>query len=73
MSEIITVGFDLEKNVFQEHGADSAGRAFLRRKLRRAQVLEFSGDCRPVSWRWKFVAGGITGTARSASWAMKCG
>ncbi len=40
MSEIITVGLDLAKNVFQVHGADGAGRAVLRKKLRRAQVLE---------------------------------
>ena len=41
MSEIITVGLDLAKNVFQVHGADGSGRAVLRKKLRRAQVLEF--------------------------------
>lgn len=41
MSEIITVGLDLAKNVFQAHGADTSGRAVLRKKLRRAQVLEF--------------------------------
>ncbi|SMO93262.1 hypothetical protein SAMN06265173_1269 [Thalassovita litoralis] len=41
MSEITTVGLDLAKNVFQVHGADGAGRAVLRKKLRRAQVLEF--------------------------------
>ncbi len=41
MSEIITVGLDLAKNVFQVHGADGAGRAVLRKRLRRAQVLEF--------------------------------
>jgi len=29
MSEIITVGLDLAKNVFQAHGADGAGRAVL--------------------------------------------
>jgi transposase len=44
MSEIITVGLDLAKNVFQVHGADGAGRAVLRKKLRRAQVLEFFGQ-----------------------------
>jgi hypothetical protein len=43
MSEITTVGLDLAKNVFQVHGADGAGRAVLRKKLRRAQVLEFFG------------------------------
>lgn len=41
MSEIITVGLDLAKNVFQAHGADSRGKAVLRKKLRRHQVLEF--------------------------------
>jgi transposase len=44
MSEIITVGLDLAKNVFQAHGADGAGRAVLRKKLRRGQVLEFFGQ-----------------------------
>ena len=41
MSEIITVGLDLAKSVFQVHGADSAGRVVLRKKLQRAQVLDF--------------------------------
>ena len=41
MSEIITVGLDLAKNVFQVHGADGAGQPVLRKKLRRSQVLEF--------------------------------
>ena len=44
MSEIITVGLDLAKNVFQVHGTDGAGRVVLRKKLRRAQVLEFFGQ-----------------------------
>ena len=49
MSEMITVGLDLAKNVFvafgassnQVHGADGAGRVVLRKKLGRGQVLEF--------------------------------
>jgi hypothetical protein len=36
MLEIITVGLDLAKNVFQVHGADGSRRAVLRKKLRRA-------------------------------------
>lgn len=46
MSEIITVGLDLakKKNVFQAHGADVSGKAVLRKKLRRDQVLEFFGQ-----------------------------
>lgn len=47
MSEIITVGLDLAKNVFQVHGADDAGRAVLRKKLRRAQVLAFFSQLPP--------------------------
>lgn len=41
MSEIITVGLDLAKNVFQAHGADASGRVLFRKKLRRDQVLSF--------------------------------
>ena len=41
MAEMSTVGLDLAKNVFQAHGADASGRAVLRKKLRRDQVLAF--------------------------------
>ena len=47
MSEIITVGLDLAKNVFQAHGADASGRVVLRKKLRRDQVLAFLGQLPP--------------------------
>jgi transposase len=45
MSETITVGLDLAKNVFQVHGADGTGRSVVHKKLRRAQVLAYSGAC----------------------------
>jgi transposase len=41
MSETTTIGLDPAKNVFQAHGADASGRAVLRKKLRRDQVLAF--------------------------------
>lgn len=47
MSEIITVGPDLAKDVFQFHGADGAGRAVLRKKLQSAQELAFFGELQP--------------------------
>jgi transposase len=47
MSEITTVGLDLAKNVFQVHGADGSGRAVLRKKLRRDQVLAFFSALAP--------------------------
>ena len=41
MEEIITIGLDLAKNVFQVHGVDAAGQVVVRKQLRRAQVLGF--------------------------------
>ena len=39
--EITTIGPDIAKRAFQAHGVDASGRAVLRRKLRRAEVLAF--------------------------------
>jgi len=47
MLQITTVGLDLAKNVFQAHGADASGRAVLRKKLRRDQVLAFFSQLQP--------------------------
>jgi transposase len=41
MNEVITIGVDLAKNVFQVHGVDAAGDVVIRRQLRRAQMLPF--------------------------------
>lgn len=41
MGEIITIGLDLAKSVFQVHGVDAAGAVVERRRLRRADVLKF--------------------------------
>lgn len=38
---VITIGIDLAKSVFQIHGVDAAGTVTLRKKLRRAEVLKF--------------------------------
>lgn len=37
---ITTLGIDLAKNVFQLHGVDKGGRAVLRRRVKRSQLLE---------------------------------
>ena len=39
--EITTIGLDIAKRVFQAHGADATGKAVLRRKLQRSEVLTF--------------------------------
>ncbi len=41
MNEVITIGVDLAKNVFQVHGVDAEGGVVVRRQLRRGQVLPF--------------------------------
>ncbi len=38
MNEVITIGVDLAKNVFQVHGVDAEGAVVVRRQLRRRQV-----------------------------------
>lgn len=37
--EVVTVGLDLAKNVFQIHAIGSDGTVLVRRKLRRAEVI----------------------------------
>ncbi len=45
--EIITIGLDLAKNVFQVHGVDKTGEVIVRKALRRAQVLPFFAKLAP--------------------------
>ena len=39
--EIITIGLDLAKQVFQVHGVDEAGHVVVQRRLRRAQIITY--------------------------------
>ena len=39
--QIITIGFDLAKNVFQVHGIDATEKVVVRKQLRRSQVMAF--------------------------------
>src|SRR5580658_5333800 len=41
MGQVVTIGLDLAKSVFQAHGVDEAGEIVVRRKLRRSQLLTF--------------------------------
>ena len=41
MKEVIIIGIDLAKSVFQVHGIDSTGEAVVRRQLKRQYVLKF--------------------------------
>lgn len=47
VSNARTTGLDLAKNVFQAHGADEAGEAVFRKRLRRDTSAWGSNACRP--------------------------
>src|ERR1700761_4138105 len=42
--DIMTVGLDLAKNVFQVHAIDGEGNVLVRRQLRRGEVLKFFSE-----------------------------
>ena len=55
MNEVITIGVDLAKSVFQVHGVDAEGAVVVRRQLRRgAGTPEIAGSSKsvigPVIW-----------------------
>jgi transposase len=47
MEEVIIIGVDLAKNVFQVHGAAADGRPVFRKKLSRPQFAQFMAQQRP--------------------------
>jgi transposase len=47
MGEIITVGLDVAKSVFQVHAVDAEGRVVVRRQVRRLQLVKFFAGLSP--------------------------
>ena len=45
--QIITIGLDLAKSVFQVHGVDATGQVMVRKSLRRSQMLPFFAKLPP--------------------------
>ena len=43
MGQVVTIGLDIAKSVFQVHGVDGAGQVVVRRQVRRAELLKFFG------------------------------
>ena len=41
VSQVITIGLDIAKNVFHAHGADGCGAMMFSRKLTRGKLLDF--------------------------------
>ena len=64
MNEVITIGLDLAKNVFQVHGVDASGEVVIRKQLRRRQVMPFFGKLTPCLI-------GVEACATSHHWARE--
>jgi transposase len=47
MGEVITIGLDIAKSVFQVHGVDANGAVVIRKKVSRAKVWEFFASLSP--------------------------
>src|SRR5258708_31596340 len=48
MNQIIRIGMDTSKHIFQLHGVDAAAEPVLRKRLRRKQVLAFFAKLPPT-------------------------
>ena len=47
MGQVVVVGLDIAKSVFQVHGVDRDGAVVVRRRLRRSRVLPFFATAEP--------------------------
>jgi transposase len=66
MVQVVTIGLDIAKSVFQVHGVDAGGEVIVRRQIRRAQVLQFFAK-QPV------CLVGIEACASAHHWARELG
>ena len=64
--KISTIGLDIAKNVFQVHGIDGEGRAVLRRRVRRDQLLALFSNLEPC-------VVGMEACATAHHWARELG
>ena len=64
MGEVVTIGLDIAKSVFQVHGIDASGEVIVRRLIRRAQLLPFFA-------RQPACVVGIEACASSHHWARE--
>ena len=63
MGEVITIGLDIAKSVFQVHGVDDAGTVVIRKRVSRSKMLEFFADLPPCLVVSKLVRPLIIGAA----------
>ena len=48
MGQVITIGLDIAKSVFQVHGVDAAGTVLVRKSLRRSKLRAFFAGLDPA-------------------------
>jgi transposase len=66
MGQVVVVGLDIAKSVFQVHGVDRDGAVVVRRRLRRSRVLPFFATVEPCRI-------GIEACATGHYWARELG
>ena len=71
--QITTIGLDIAKNVFQVHGIDASEKVFVRKQLRRSQVLAFFKALPPCLAAWRLAPRPIIGRVNSRSMVTRYG
>ena len=66
MGQVVVVGLDIAKSVFQVHGVDACGEVVVRRRLRRSRVLPLFATMEPCRI-------GIEACATGHYWARELG
>ena len=66
MGQVVRIGLDIAKSVFQLHGVDADGEVILRRRLTRARMLPFFAGLEPCQI-------GIEACATAHFWARELG
>lgn len=61
MREVMIIGLDLAKKIFQAHGMRADGGVAFRTKLSRTKVLSFSPFNPAALWQWRPVPALIIG------------
>jgi len=72
MTNITTIGLDWAKSAFQVHCADRDGQPVMRKKLRRAQVVEFFRKLPPCLVAMELVRVRIIGHVHYRISATRC-
>ena len=59
MGQVVTIGLDIAKSVFQVHGVDAVGEVIIRRQVRRPQMLQFFAKQPRAHWLGLLEAAGV--------------